>query len=177
MSKGVVIFSDGSKRMAHNNDDLNERWYERKIAAAEVDRLYDAGIFVPEFNPAWGADVARKWREQYSAMIKALIEHRAALIERYGASKARAASYAIGITQGLINNQLCAVNKVIKADNIRRAKEEDEPRLRKENAVLRRRVAELEAMLGVAPAGDDQQATATALKSALAELRRIESGG
>lgn len=35
MAKAMIVFADGSKRMAHNLDDLNFRWYERKTGQVE----------------------------------------------------------------------------------------------------------------------------------------------
>lgn len=49
----IIIFSDGSKRMAHNTDDLRERWSLSK--PQEWERIVDEhknGIRVPQFIPS-----------------------------------------------------------------------------------------------------------------------------
>jgi len=49
----IILFADGSRRMAHNNDDLRERWELRK--PTECERIIDEhrnGIRVPQFVPS-----------------------------------------------------------------------------------------------------------------------------
>lgn len=49
--RAIVIFSDGSKRMAHNTDDLMFRWHERRISTAEdIYPILNDGFYIPDFD-------------------------------------------------------------------------------------------------------------------------------
>lgn len=65
MGRAVVIFSDGSKRMAHNTDDRNLRWGLRKDAESEAFmEAYINGIYVRDCSNPPDIDTGDAWHNE-----------------------------------------------------------------------------------------------------------------
>lgn len=152
MAKATVVFADGSKQMAHNLNDLDLRWYERKVAQAEeVGALYEQGIAIPNFSASSSIDEVLVIRAQFVAMKGALTEQLKVIGERqYGRVEERYRRRPIGYAIQLVDVQLSQIAAHIKQHNIAASESEHKEyarQLRAENEALKERIKELEATL------------------------------
>lgn len=151
MPKATVIFADGSKQLAHNLNDLNLRWYERKIAQAEdVAALYEQGVAIPELVTPETIDEALNLRTQFIAMKNALLEqYRTINEQRYGKQEDRYRRRPIGYAVQLVDLRLSEIAAFIKQYNITTSMDRDDyvQRLKDENDALKERIKDLEATI------------------------------
>ena len=102
--KATIVFADGSKKMAHNLDDHNFRWYERKRGTAkEFASDFRAGIAIPHVQDVttW-----EDWRELKSILIKQKENMDIRRIELTGQFNYEAEWRAAGVASYLIASQL-----------------------------------------------------------------------
>lgn len=63
MTQAIVVFSDGSKQMAHNLDDGRFRWHERKVYEAEqILFVHMNGIYIRDCSNPKTVQQAKEWR-------------------------------------------------------------------------------------------------------------------
>lgn len=103
MGSAIVVFSDGSKRLAHNLDDQRVRWHERRNWIAELE---DEGIAIPTggndrraIPNALSQDDMRALRETYRAQARAIHAEidRTKLVGEYTTEKRRALQTALSV--------------------------------------------------------------------------------
>lgn len=84
MGRAVIIFSDGSKRMARNLDDHNFRWAER--ANAKTEALMDgfrAGVHVRDCQSPPSPEKAFDWYLELKQQRYIIVQHKRFMSARY----------------------------------------------------------------------------------------------
>ena len=67
--KATIVFADGSKELAHNLDDLRERWILRKQQESEVDHVVFDRLSIPDYSLITDKLEALELRDKISARI------------------------------------------------------------------------------------------------------------
>lgn len=117
MGSAMVVFSNGSKRMAHNLDDSRLRWQERRTWMYEMDR---DGIAIPvvDAGSALTTISISELRKQYGAQCHALDEE-LARIKELGTDYVPAQKReALKSARNVIGKQLTMLRKLGKTNRI-----------------------------------------------------------
>lgn len=145
MTKAIVVFSDGSKRLAHNLDDSAFRWMERKAAQAdEVRHEFGSGIVLPDVSNPETYDQAIAFKAQLVAAKTALEQRRLLLDGQYAyADEFRHVRLGIHEVDGLLH----ALAEPMRKFRIEMANDDQQVEIKREKAILRQRIDSLTAEL------------------------------
>lgn len=75
-----IVFSDGSKQLAHNLDDLYERWHIRRESMSEVDQRHDVKRFEDMIIPQ--VDISTLTVDECKAHVDYLLSMKVLLNEK-----------------------------------------------------------------------------------------------